>query len=519
MNIGSMIRKRGRFFLLVFFILSSGACRPAERSLVLLFSNDTHGIFQPRRIRDGDTVRLVGGMEAASHYVNQIRAQEKNFLLIDTGDVMTGTLATTLTYRGVPGGAMPEFLNLLGYDIRCYGNHAFDLGQDNVRAIESLCDMPTIMANIIYQDTGELFAPKPYAILTSGDLRIGVIAVMEEYFLTEVSPEKVQGLAIEPIVDSLERWLPEIRSQSDLVIVLLHSKFFDAPRIARAVPGMDVILVASEEGRFETVNGVLIKSTLGHQRTLGYLKLELRGKKIVDHQEKLIWLWADEELQPDSRVTSLVNEVEASIEEEYRKIVGESGFDYKCPEYSSLENSLGNWITDVMRWKTGADIGLLNSGGIRADIFSGPITVRAIHEVSPFRNTLVLFQISGLELKQILETDIERGRDRLQISGMRYTYHPRETRHDGQRVDYLAVGDQAVFRDSELLLPDQMFSVVSNDYVVAQARGKYFGFPIKKQHETGISLTNAMIEWLQKNRVLVCAIQERIVEINSEHTR
>ncbi len=519
MNIGREIRKWGRYFLLAFFILSSGTCRPAESTLVLLFSNDTHGIFQPRKIREGDRIRLVGGMEAASHYVTQIRSQEENVLLIDTGDVMTGTIATTLPYRGVTGGAMPEFLNLLGYDIRCYGNHAFDLGQDNVRAIESLCDMPTIMANIVYQDTGELFAPQPYAILTSGDLRIGVIAVMEEFFLLEVSPEKVQGLAIEPIVPTLERWLPEIRNQSDLVVVLLHSKYFDAPRVARSVPGIDVILVASEDGRFETINGVLIKSTLGHQRTLGYLKLQLRGKKIAAHEEKLIWLWADEDLQPDSRITSLVAEIEASIEQEYRKIVGESGFDYKSPGYSSIENSLGNWITDVMRWKAGTDIGLLNSGGIRADIFSGPITVRTLYEVSPFFNILVMFQISGRELKQILETDIERGRDRLQISGMRYTYHPRGTRPVGQRVDFLAVGDHIVFRDGELIKPDQLYSVVSNDYVVAQARKKYFGFPVEKQRETEITLTDAMIEWLQKNRVLVCSIEERIVEIKSEHTR
>ncbi len=69
-----------------------------------------------------------------------------------------------------------------------------------------------------------------------------------------------------------------------------------------------------------------------------------------------------------------------------------------------------------------------------------------------------------------------------------------------------------------LNLPDQLFSVVSNDYIVAQATDKYFGFPVKNLRTTGFSLTNAMIEWLEKNHVLVCSIEERIVEIKSENT-
>jgi 2',3'-cyclic-nucleotide 2'-phosphodiesterase (5'-nucleotidase family) len=495
------------------------SCRKAPVDLVILHSNDIHGTFQPQKLQDNDKMRLVGGMEAASHHINRIRAAEPNVLLIDLGDIMTGTLAALLPYRGVAGGAMPEFLNRLGYDIRCYGNHEFDLGLDNLRAIDALSQCPVVMANIQYEESGELFAQAPYHVLRRWGLRIGVVAVMEENFLTEVSPENVEGLEVVPMISSLERWVPVIRKKSDLVIALVHSNFADGKRIAGRVAGLDLVLVASEDARSEDVNGILVKSTRGHQRTLGYVRLTVHGKRVVSHEDDLVWLWADGDLNPEPAVTGLVKEVEGSIEDEYKRIIGESGFDYKCPGYNSIENSLGNWMTDAMRWKTHAQIGLINSGGIRADIDSGPITVRDLHEVSPFFNTLVVFPVTGRQLKGILEQDIERGRDRFQVSGFRYSYYPRGSRPFGKRVEYLAVGPDTVVDSGELLLPDAVFTAVSNDYVVAQARDKFFGFEVREKQDTGISLTKVLEEWLQENRILTCEIQERIVELKPRRKR
>ena len=511
---------RRRFHILCLGLIAAlAACRSAPVDLVILHSNDTHGTFQPQKMQEGDRVRLVGGMEAASHHINRIRAMEENVLLIDTGDIMTGTLAAVLPYRGVTGGAMAEFLNRLGYDIRGYGNHEFDLGQENVRAIDRLSGLPVVMSNIIFEETGELFAPEPYHILRRGGLRIGVIAVMEENFLTEVSPENVEGLQALPMIPTLERWLPEIRKKSDLVIALVHSRFTDGVRVADRVPGLGLVLVASEDARSEVVNGVLVKSTRGHQRTLGYVKLTVHKKKVVSYEEDLIWLWADGELAADPEITGLIREVESSIEGEYKRIIGRSGFDYRCPGYNSIENSLGNWMTDVMRWKTRAQIGLVNSGGIRADLYSGPITVRDLHEVSPFSNTLVVFRLNGQQLTRIFEQDIERGRDRFQVSGLRYAYFSRGSRPFGSRVDYLAVGSETIVKDGELLLPDAEFSAVSNDYVIGQARDKYFGFEVLEKQDTGISLTKALEEWLEEKRVLTCEIEDRIVELKPRRKR
>ena len=428
------------FCLLIFLLGFSFPVDPPAETLVIVFSNDTHGSIQPHKMKYQGEIRLVGGMEAASHYINQIREQEENVLLIDTGDIMTGTLASVIEYNGVLGGAMPEFLNRLGYDIRTHGNHAFDLGQANAKAIEGITKPPMVLANLVHRDTQELFCSAPYHILEKGHLQIGVIAVMEENFMTEVYPNNVKGLEILPIIPTLQKYMPEIKEQSDLVIVLMHSKFYDGESGRPEIPGVDIVLVASEDAQFAEIDGVLISSTYGHQQTLGESKDECKKGEIVEHEHSLIWLWADTELFPSPEISSLVKEMESSIESEYMKAIGQTDFDYKCPGYDSIENSLGNWITDVMRWKTGAEIGIHNSGGIRSDIFAGPISKKTLYEVSPFRNNLVTFELTGAQLKEIFELDVERGRDRIQVSGLHYTYYPKYSKPFGQRIDYLAVG-------------------------------------------------------------------------------
>jgi len=84
-----------------------------SQKITLIHSNDTHGVYKPIRIKVNNSLRLVGGMKAANHYLNILQKNEKNMILIDVGDIMTGTWAAQMEYRGAVGGAMVEFLNLL----------------------------------------------------------------------------------------------------------------------------------------------------------------------------------------------------------------------------------------------------------------------------------------------------------------------------------------------------------------------------------------------------------------------
>jgi 2',3'-cyclic-nucleotide 2'-phosphodiesterase (5'-nucleotidase family) len=460
---------------------------------------------------------MVGGMEALSHYINALRADLKNVLLIDGGDLMTGTLVADMEYKNVRGGAMVEFMNRLGYDVMGLGNHEFDLGQDNTLKLVRLARYPWLVANIIYQKNGQNFPVPPYHIFERAGLKVGVIAVMEENFLTEVHKERIEGLAITPIVTTLNDYIKTLDNQTDLIVVLVHSVFEDGLKIAREVGGIDVVLVASEDGRFEEVDGVLVKSTWGHQRTLGLLKLEVEQDKVVRYEEDLIWLWADMSLEASPEVSTLVQEIERSLKEEYVRIIGTCATDLNKWNYpihnSPGELILGNWIADVMRWKTGTQIGLTNTGGIRAGLDAGPITRAEIFNICPFHNTLFVFELTTRQMKEILERDVERGKDRLQVSGLRYKYYPVGARPYGKRVHEMEVNGTLVVKEGRVLWPDKIFTVVSNDYVVGQAQEKYFGFPVTESYDTGFILDLVLMEWLEKHKLLDYKTEDRILRI------
>ena len=69
----------------------------------------------------------------------------------------------------------------------------------------------------------------------------------------------------------------------------------------------------------------------------------------------------------------------------------------------NTETNLGDLCADAFRYYVDADVGYMNGGGIRADIPSGDITLNTLLNVLPFNNTVVLAEISGQTMKDMLE--------------------------------------------------------------------------------------------------------------------
>ena len=97
----------------------------------------------------------------------------------------------------------------------------------------------------------------------------------------------------------------------------------------------------------------------------------------------------------------------------------------------SVESTVGNFVADAMREAVKADVALQNSGGLRADLPEGAVTKGTIYEVMPFDNTIVTVELSGAELKRLLEEALGGGRT-LQVSGLRYRFDADRPR--GQRL-------------------------------------------------------------------------------------
>jgi 5'-nucleotidase len=335
---------------------------------------------------------------------------------------------------------------------------------------------------------------------------------MEENFLIEVQREKILELNVLPVNSTLQTYVDILRDTSDLIVVLLHGNFQKGVQLAKNIQGIDIMLVASDDGRFEIVDDTLVQSTYGHQKSLGYLKTKVEDGQIVEHEARQIWLWADVPLRPSSQIVDLITEVDKTIGSKYGEVIGRSVQDH-FRTANSVERSLGNWITDAMRWKSGAQVSLHNTGGIRSDVLEGPIAIEDVYRVFPFRNTLVVFQLTGQQIKDLIEHDIQRGWDRLQVSGLRYTYYPKQAKPLGKRVSSLVVNGKNIMRDGKILCPETTYTVVSNSYLIGQAEDKYFGFPVKEFKETDWLIYQILIDWLKEHKVLDYHVEGRILKV------
>ena len=181
-----------------------------------------------------------GNVERAaqlSTLVKQAKARSRGpVVLLDAGDLFTGTLEADLG----EGAIVVRAMNAIGYDAVAMGNHDFDFGPVGERNIpKSEADdprgaikarvqemrFPLLACNLVEERTGKPPAfVKPYAIVTRGGVKIGVVGgITEDTPHTTMSPNLI-GLRIEKLAPSIARAAAEARKAgADVVVALVHA--------------------------------------------------------------------------------------------------------------------------------------------------------------------------------------------------------------------------------------------------------------------------------------------------------
>ena len=116
-------------------------------------------------------------------------------------------------------------------------------------------------------------------------------------------------------------------------------------------------------------------------------------------------------------------------------------------------------------------MGFMNSSGIRKDMSAGPLTKRDLFEILPFRNILTKFELTGKQIKQIVEYYITE-HPSIQTSGLRVEWK-RKTGKEIEFVRFLVNG--------EPINENKIYTGAASDYMMGEAK-RYLGLE-------GINLT------------------------------
>ena len=224
----------------------------------------------------------------------------------------------------------------------------------------------------------------------------------------------------------------------------MQRDFDEDIRLSGAMAGIDVFVGGHAHRGIETPyvhprTGTIIVQTYGYGTRLGYLKLRIRGGKVVGHEGELLKVWSDT-LEPDPAVVVKLEPYRRQVAPAIGEVVGTA--EVRLVRDYRAESSLGDFVTDVMRSRSGADISLTNAGGLRADLPQGPVTKGNVLDALPFVNSLVTLEMTGAQIREVLEQGLTLERGLVQASGLRATYDL--SRSAGQRLLDLRIGARPV---------------------------------------------------------------------------
>jgi 5'-nucleotidase / UDP-sugar diphosphatase len=471
--------------ILTLTLTAAGEAAPGdELYLTILHTNDEHGAVIPHSptvdfhpLRENPT---VGGYARLATAVKEIRQQKaiggEPVLLLSAGDYIGGSPYSWLILEGYA--LELELKQIIGYDAVTIGNHEYDYGPDILADYYLKAGYPAAHEQTMILASNTLAPPDhPLAardlyresrlMTLENGLKVGLFALIGEQAISYTTANDPVQFADQH--ETAARLVEELREAgAHLIIAITHAREEEDVELARAVPGIDVIVGGhSHTALFEPIieGKTVILQTGSLLQNLGRLELafnpssgEVRILNDENNNPYLIPLDYNFKLDPEidaliEGYTALLNEIiidkTAGRFEQVLDVVALSAFE--IPNYPPLQESpFGNFVSDAMRlvaWeKSGhkADFAIQANGAIRGSITPGTmphslgqISVYDLAElvglgIGPDGDagySVVAAYLTGEEVRRVLEvaallSEMMGDTYFLQFSGLRYNYNP-----------------------------------------------------------------------------------------------
>ena len=449
--------------LAVLVWLPNAAYANGTGELVVFHTNDMHA-----RILKGDDNGSSIGLAEIAAAVKSVRAKNPATLWLDAGDTLHGMPRINVS----KGENIIPLLNQSGMNVLVPGNHDFNYGFRQLVNLSKKLNFPVLSANTVYKSNHKnAFASYKIYKLADG-IKVGVFGLTTPEAAFKTSPSNVTEVEFLNPVDKSRKMIKKLRPKCDVVIAVMHmgvdaSSEFTSERIARETDGIDLIV----DGHSHTAlpDGLIVKNTLivqtgWHEYKLGEVKIDIKDHRITGKKAQLLDADKVQELAPvpDPVISKTLADMEAANEKLFGEVVAHS----ECALTSKRlivrrkEAELGNLCADAFRWRTGADIAVINGGGMRADLPEGDVTRGACLAIFPFGNTVQMAEVKGAVVREMLEHSVYgypvSFGGFLDVSGVTFTFDA--TKSVGERIVEVKV-------NGELLDDNKTYTLASNDFL------------------------------------------------------
>ncbi|WP_108495328.1 ExeM/NucH family extracellular endonuclease [Promicromonospora sp. AC04] len=433
--------------------LGATTTEPGTVDLDLVAINDFHG-----RI-DANTVNFAGTVE-------QLRAQNPDgTAFVSAGDNIGASLFASALQQDQP---TIDVLNALGLKTSAVGNHEFDQGMtDLTDRVVPASDFSFLGANVYDEATGEAALPE-YDVIPVNGVDVGFVGVVTEETPTLVTPAGIEGLTFGDPVEAINRVTDELldgdaaNGEADVVVALAHDgasagtpdgatleeEIAAGGPFAELVQNTDPRVAAIFTGHTHKQYAwdAPVPGTEGETRPivqtgnygefLGHVSLTVDTESfdVTDYTVENVARTTTPAAEliatypVVAEVDSIVDAALAEAQEIGAQPVGEvtadvttafSGGSYTDGVYTggnrddrASESALGNLVANSLRdslaseERGGADIGVVNPGGLRNELYFGAdgiITYAEANAVLPFVNNLWTITLTGAQLDTLLE--------------------------------------------------------------------------------------------------------------------
>lgn len=369
----------------------------------ILHTSDIHGRIAPIEYNKKPD---MGGYARRVEFVNEQRKNNKNVLLLDSGDYFQGSLY----YRLDKGKEIAKLMPCIKYDAIALGNHEFDDGLKVLKRNIKLSDTQFLSANIHFKDKYLNKTVKPYILKDFDGEKFLIIGVTTPELKSLSSTNEI---TVSEPADAIKQIISRVKY--DKLIVISHCGYDKDKETAKSVPQIDLILGGHNHYFFKapkyTNNTPIIEDGEFGVR-IGVITFD---KKIKNFTPQSI----DNSIKSDKKAEEMIKKIDKHNKKITNNIVGTSK-EVLIGNQEIIESSqtnLGKLVLLSMSKPFGNDFDgvITNSGSIRINRnLQGNITYADLLEILPFDNDVVMVEIKGKDLKQALKYGQEYGRHYLQ---------------------------------------------------------------------------------------------------------